>query len=82
MPYPPENPPHVFSILAGREVATWSDEWKHECEVRMVAANMPLVQRNEVLDEPQKGMKAKRGETAVARMRADIDRYADLRRIS
>lgn len=79
MPYPPENPPHVFSVLAGREVSTWSDEWKHECEVRMLA-NMPLAQRNEVLDEPQKGMKAKRGEMAVARMRAEIDRYASLMR--
>lgn len=43
-------------------------------------ANMPLAQRNEVLDEPQKGMKAKRGEMAVARMRAEIDRYASLMR--
>jgi hypothetical protein len=32
-------------------------------------ANMPLAQRNEVLDEPQKGMKAKRGEVAVCARR-------------
>lgn len=43
-------------------------------------ANMTLAQRNEVLDEPLKGMKAKRGEPAVTRMRAEIDRYASLMR--
>jgi hypothetical protein len=26
-----------FSILAGREVDTNSEEWKHECEVRFLA---------------------------------------------
>ncbi|WP_441471294.1 DUF7696 family protein [Bosea sp. RAF48] len=42
MPYQPDNPPHVFSVLAGREVSTWSGEWKHECEVRFLAG-LPLV---------------------------------------
>ena len=79
MPFPPENLPHVFSVLAGREVSTWSEEWKHECEVRMLA-EMPLAKRNEVFDEPGKGMKFKWGEVAVAMLRAEVDRYAALRR--
>ncbi|MGO4405987.1 hypothetical protein AB4Z10_17195 [Bosea sp. RAF48] len=37
MSYPPDNPPMTFSILAGREVSAWSEEWKHECEVRSLA---------------------------------------------
>ncbi|WP_336810956.1 DUF7696 family protein [Bosea sp. MMO-172] len=67
------------SILAGREVSTWSEEWKHECEVQMLA-ELPLARRNEVFDEPGKGMKFKRGEVAVAYLRAEVDRYAMLRR--
>lgn len=47
--YPPANPPMVFSVLAVREVSTWSEEWKHECEIAFLA-NMPLGKRNETLD--------------------------------
>lgn len=78
MPYPPENPPMKFSILAGREVSTWSEEWKHECEVQFLAS-LPLAKRNEVFDEQGKGMKFKRSEAAVAHLRAEIDRYAALK---
>lgn len=78
MPFPPDNPPHVFSILAGREVSTWSEEWKHECEVRFLAG-LPLAKRNEVFDEPQKGMKFKRSEAAVAHLRSEIERYGMLK---
>ncbi len=81
MPFPPDNPPHVFSILAGREVSTWSEEWKHECEVRFLAG-LPLRERNDALDgvkDGLKGMKGFRGEPAVAHLRAEIDRYAGLR---
>ena len=81
MPYPPDNPPHVFSILAGREVSSWSEEWKHECEVRLLAG-MTLAERNRTLDGEKdglKGMKAFRGDAAVANLRAEIDRYAALR---
>jgi len=77
MPYPPENPPKKFSILAGREVSTWSGEWQHECEVQYLAG-LPLAKRNEVFDEPGKGMKFKRNDIAVAHLRAEIDRYAKL----
>lgn len=54
MPYPPDNAPHVFSILAGREISTWSEEWKHECEVRFLAG-LPLRARNDALDGVKDG---------------------------
>lgn len=78
MPYPPANPPMKFSLLAGREVSTWSEERKHECEVQYLAG-MTLARRNEVFDEQGKGMKFKRSEAAVAHLRAEIDRYAALK---
>jgi hypothetical protein len=80
MPFPPDNPPRVYSVLAGREVSTWSEEWKLECEVRYLA-EMPLAKRNEALDgvtDGLRGMRQARGEAAVAQMRALIDRYATL----
>lgn len=70
-----------FSILAGREVSTWSEEWKLECEVRFLA-ELPLARRNEALDgvkDGMRGMKSIRGDAAVAQMRAEIDRYAALK---
>jgi len=82
MPYPPDNPPMKHSILFGREVSTWSEEWKHECEVRFLA-NMTLAERNRTLDGEKdglKGMKTLRGDAAVAHLRAEIDRYAMLQR--
>ncbi len=78
MPYPPDNPPHVFSILAGREVSTWSEEWKHECEVRFLAG-LPLAQRNDALDGSSGSMKFKRGDAAVAYLRSEIERYGALK---
>lgn len=78
MPFPPDNPPRAFSILAGREVSTWSEEWKHECEVRFLAG-LPIRDRNNALDgvkDEIRGMKSIRGEAAVAHLRAEIDRYA------
>lgn len=81
MPYPPDNPPHVFSILAGREVSTWSEEWQHECEVRFLAG-LPLGDRNRALDgekDGMRGIKNIRGEAAVTRLRAEIERYGMLK---
>lgn len=81
MLYPPDNPAHVFSILAGREVSTWSEEWKHECEVRFLA-ELPLAKRNNALDgvkDGLRGMKSIRGDAAVAHLRTEIDRYAGLK---
>lgn len=81
MPFPPENPPMRYSVLAGREVSTWSEEWKHECEIAYLAA-LPVNRQIACLDgtSESRGMKQVRGEAAVARLRAEIDRYAELKR--
>lgn len=39
----------VFSVFAGHEVSTWSEEWKHECEIAFLAS-LPLGKSNETLD--------------------------------
>lgn len=80
MTYPPADAPVAFSILSGRMVSTWSEEWKRECEVRYLA-ELPLPRRNEALDgtEGLRGMRQLRGDAAVAEMRTLIDRYAMLR---
>ncbi len=38
-------------------------------------AGMPPTKRNETFKEPQKGMKFKRNETAVPRIRLEVARY-------
>ncbi len=80
MPFPPENPPLAFSVLVGRHVSTWSEEWKDECEVKFLA-EMPLTKRNQALDgvkDELRGIKQIRGDAAVTKLRAEIDRYAAL----
>lgn len=36
-----DNHPMAYSRLAGREVSTWSEEWKHECEIAYLARLSP-----------------------------------------
>jgi hypothetical protein len=60
MSYPPANAPVTYSFLADREVSTWSEEWKEECELKFLA-ELPLARRNQALD----------GEGRVARHQAD-----------
>lgn len=79
-----DNQPMAYSVLAGREVSTWSEEWRHECEIR-VLADMPLARRNEALDcikDGMRGIRQIRGDAAVAEIRAEIDRYASMRKPS
>ena len=82
MPARRADRPTVFFHLAGREVSISSEEWKHECEIAHLAA-MPLAKRNTFLDgvpgstdREERGVKGVRGEVAVARLRAEIDRYS------
>lgn len=84
MPTRDTNRPLAWSHLAGREVSTWSEEWRHECEVAHLAS-LTLAQRNLMLDgvpgstdREERGIKGVRGPTAVAELRAAIDRYAEL----
>lgn len=82
----PANHPLAWSHLAGREVSTWSEEWKHECEIAHLAS-LPPGKHNELLDgvtgsadRDQRGIKGALGEAAVAKLRAEIERYGKLKR--
>ena len=81
MPFPPDNPPHVFSILAGCEVSTWSEEWKHECEIAYLAGMKPeklkamLYGMQGGEGDSVRGMKSHRGDAAVAQLVSEIERY-------
>jgi len=81
------NHPKVYSHLAGREVSTWSEEWRHECEVAAVLAMTPAQQRSffEGTTDPATGRKERgvieiRGAAAVERIKADMMRLEDIRR--
>lgn len=78
-------PSLAWSHLAGREVSTWSEEWRHECEIAYLLA-MPTAKRNTFLDgvpgttdREERGIKGVRGEAAVAALRADISRLHALK---
>ena len=81
MTYPPEAPPMTYSRLAGREVSTWSEEWKHECEIAYLAGMKPdklkgmLYGVQGAQDETARGIKAHRGDSAVAHLVSEIERY-------
>lgn len=83
--FPPADPPLAYSYLAGREVSTWSEEWKHECEIAYLAGLAPpklSVMLDGVAgstDREERGIKGVRGEAAVATLRAEITRYRALK---
>ncbi|WP_425285545.1 DUF7696 family protein [Bosea vaviloviae] len=60
-------------------VSTWSETWRHETEV---ACLLPLAKRNTFLDGvpsgtgDERGVKGVRGESAVAELRAAVERNA------
>ena len=78
---PPANPPMTYSRLAGREVSTWSEEWKHECEVAHLAGLAPEKLRAMLYGvqggegESARGIKHHRGDAAVAQLVNEIERY-------
>lgn len=79
--YPPADPPMAYSRLAGREVSTWSEEWKHECEIAYLAGMKPEKLRAMLYGaqggegESARGIKAHRGDAAVAQLVSEIERY-------
>jgi hypothetical protein len=70
--YPAANPPMAYSRLAGREVSTWSEEWKHECEIAYLARLKPDKQRAMLYGvqggegDSARGIRQHRGDAAVA----------------
>ncbi|MGO4402649.1 hypothetical protein AB4Z10_00120 [Bosea sp. RAF48] len=61
------RPSRLFSILSGREVSTWPEQWKHECEIRYFAG-MKFGDCNEALHGVKDGL---RGITSTARLVVD-----------
>lgn len=84
MQYPPIDPPMIYSRLTGREVSTWSEEWKHECEIAYLAGMKPEKLRGMLYgvqgaqDETVRGIKQHRGDAAVAQLVSEIERYRHL----
>lgn len=79
------NEPMAFSLLANHEVSTWSEEWRHECEVAYLL-DMPAEKRRSVLygvqgaeGDEAKGIKHHRGEAATAQLVSEIERLKQLR---
>ena len=75
-----DNPGYAYSMLAGREVSTWSEEWRLECACATYAA-MPLAQMNAAIDGGGefRSVKQAHGEAAAAQLRTDIERWMRLK---
>jgi hypothetical protein len=76
----------AYSHLAGHEVSTWSEEWRHECEVAAVLAMSPT-QRKSFFDgttgedgRKERGVVDIRGAVAAERIKQDMFRLEELRR--
>lgn len=71
----------VDSVLAGRKVSNYSDEWKQECEIAYLASMKPPALETTLVGAPgsNDSIKGKRGPAEVERLRAGIARYNQLR---
>jgi hypothetical protein len=75
--------PLAYSYLAGREVDTASEEWRHECEVAYVAGMSLNEQKSFIGGVPNSGLRgviAVRGKAAADRLLDDVCRLAERRR--
>jgi hypothetical protein len=77
----------TYSHLAGREVSTGSEEWRHECEVAPVLAMSPAQQRSffegatdSATGRKERGVIEIRGAGAGERIKTDMMRLEDIRR--
>jgi len=80
-----DNHPMAFSLLAGREVSTSSEEWRHECEVAFLL-DMTSERRRVMLygikgaeGDEGKGIQHHRGPVATAQLASEVDRLKELR---
>jgi hypothetical protein len=73
----------VHSEFSGRLISIASEAWRHECEVAFYLG-LPEAKREEMLegsaDGREPGMEGSRGETAVAMLRKEMGRLAEIRR--
>jgi hypothetical protein len=79
--YPPAEPPMKVLPPRGREVSTWSEEWKDECEIAYLAGLKPEKLRAMLYGvqggegESARGIKHHRGDAAVAQLVSKVERY-------
>lgn len=59
---------HTATLVDGRVVSTTSEEWRHECEARAIAALPSLEQRRAWLRD----IEERRGAAAVEQLRATM----------
>ncbi len=72
----------AISELTGKPVSTWSEEWRHECELRYVLGLSPADREvffNGVKDTGNRGIVATRGIAAAERFKADLERLRVIR---
>jgi hypothetical protein len=73
----------TVSEFSGEEINTWSEEWRHECEVRAVL-KMSNEEREAYFigvpeDRHQRGIIEHRGQEAADELFADVKRLKALR---
>lgn len=64
------------TLLDGREVDSASEDWRHECEARAVAARPTLAERREYLDLVER----RRGRAAAERLRETMKQLWEARK--
>lgn len=71
----------VDSILAGRKVSNYSDEWKQEYEIAYLASLKTPALETMLVGAPgsNDSIKAKRGPAEVERLRALLVRYNQIK---
>lgn len=82
------NRPMAFCLLANREVSTWSEERRHECEVAHVLSLAPEKRRHVIYGVPgasehdKTGTKGHRGAGQAAFLWDEVERLNELRQKS
>lgn len=78
----PAPDPTTLCELTGKPVSTWSEEWRHECELRHVLT-LSKADRDAfftgVKDTGNRGIVATRGVAAAERFKADLGRLEEIR---
>lgn len=66
----------LMNLVDGREVETYSEEWREECEARHILSLRPLQKRRDYLE----AIKKKRGVEAEKRMKKILDAIFERRK--
>lgn len=66
----------TVTLLDGRQVDSASEDWRHECEARAIAARPTLAERRMYLDEVER----RRGTAAAERLRETMKQLWEARK--